>query len=32
VSVALVLYGVLFAYAALIGYEVWLLKTLFAVD
>jgi hypothetical protein len=32
VSVALVLYGVLFAYAALIGYEVWLLKTLFDID
>jgi uncharacterized protein DUF5658 len=32
ISVALVLYGVLFAYAALIGYEVWLLNALFDTD
>ena len=29
VPVAFILYGVLFAYAALIGYELWLLGTLF---
>ena len=29
---SLPLYGVLFAYAALIGYEVWLLQTLFVAD
>jgi hypothetical protein len=29
VPVAAILYGVLFLYATLIGYEVWLLETLF---
>jgi hypothetical protein len=32
VPVAFLLYGVLFAYAGLIGYEVWLLQTLFVGD